>query len=157
MLKIRFIVIGHTKSSFLKEGELFFLNRIRKYCQTEWLEIKPVPMKKGRPEAEVLRLEGQGVISKVKNSDYMVALDRKGRQYDSEGLAHWMERLSISESGWVNFLIGGPLGLSQQVLSQADRTLSLSKLTFTHEMSRLFLLEQIYRAFNIIAGTKYHK
>jgi len=86
-----------------------------------------------------------------------VAMDRNGRQYDSKGLAEWLSGLSTSNRGWVSFVIGGPLGLSRDILDRSDHVLALSKLTLTHEMCRLFLTEQVYRAFTIMAGEKYHK
>jgi 23S rRNA (pseudouridine1915-N3)-methyltransferase len=86
-----------------------------------------------------------------------VPLDRTGHAFDSEELATWLDKLSTGTGGWVSFIIGGPLGLSQELLDQAGRILSLSRLTLTHEMSRLLLLEQLYRAFTIIRGEKYHK
>ena len=87
----------------------------------------------------------------------MIAHDRSGRQYDSEKLACWLQKLSIKAVGWVCFVIGSPVGLSDEVKEAADKILSLSRLTFTHEMSRLILLEQIYRSFTIMEGHKYHR
>ena len=90
-------------------------------------------------------------------TDYLVALDRSGQQYDSEGLAAWFDKLSMERGGWISFVIGGPLGLPSDLLKRAQKVLSLSSLTLTHEMCRLFLLEQVYRAFTIMKGEKYHK
>ncbi|MFC1533752.1 23S rRNA (pseudouridine(1915)-N(3))-methyltransferase RlmH [Thermodesulfobacteriota bacterium] len=157
MLKIRFIVVDRTRSLFLKKGETFYLERLRRYAQIEWIEVRPASMKKGRPEEEVLKTEGRAIVRRLKANDYLVALDRSGRQLDSEELSLWMRKLSTSVRGYVCFVIGGPIGLSEEILDRADRILSLSRLTFTHEMSRLFLVEQVYRAFTIMEGQKYHK
>jgi len=157
MLKLRFIVVDKTRSSFLKEGEDAFLGRIKRYTQMEWVEVRPVRLSRAIPDEEVKRTEGHSILQKVGAGDFLVALDRTGKQYDSEGLADWLKRLSVSMRGAVCFTIGGPLGLSGEVLERADASLSLSKMTLTHEMSRLVLLEQIYRAFTIIQGEKYHK
>jgi len=157
MLKIRFIVVDRTKSPFLKEGESFFLKRLRRYARVEWIEVKPARIKRGRPTEEILGEEARAISRRLTPRDYLVAMDRNGRQYDSKGLAEWLNGLSTSNSGWVSFVIGGPLGLSREILDRSDHVLALSKLTLTHEMCRLFLAEQIYRAFTIMAGEKYHK
>ncbi|UCB47591.1 MAG: 23S rRNA (pseudouridine(1915)-N(3))-methyltransferase RlmH [Deltaproteobacteria bacterium] len=157
MLKLRIIVVDRTRSSFLKEGESFYLERLRRYVQVEWVEVKPAKIRKGRPEQEILGTEGEAIARKVAPRDYLVPLDRTGEQFDSEALAAWLESLSNRRGGWVSFIIGGPLGLSKELLDRANKILSLSRLTLTHEMSRLLLLEQLYRAFTILRGEKYHK
>ena len=133
------------------------MKRLQSYAQVEWIEVKPVKMTKGRPEEEILRLEGQALIRKRGPKDYLVALDRTGRQYGSEEFAGRLEKVAMNASGGITFMIGGPLGLSGDVLAESDEILSLSRFTFTHEMSRVLLLEQIYRAFTILKGEKYHK
>jgi 23S rRNA (pseudouridine1915-N3)-methyltransferase len=157
MIKIRILVVDRTRSPFLAEGEVFYLKRLKTYAQVEWIEVKPVKMTKGRRQEEILRLEGQALIRKKGPKDYLVALDRTGRQYGSEEFAGWLEKVALNATGGVTFMIGGPLGLSGEALAEADETLSLSKFTLTHEMSRVLLLEQIYRAFTILKGEKYHK
>ncbi len=157
MLKLRIIVVDRTRSSFLKEGESFYLERLRKYVQVEWVEVKPARIRKGSPEEKILGTEGKAITRKVAPRDYLVPLDRSGHQFDSKALAAWLESLSTRTEGWVSFIIGGPLGLSKELLNRAGKILSLSRLTLTHEMSRLLLLEQLYRAFTILRGEKYHK
>ena len=157
MLKIRFIVVDRTRSHFLKEGEIYYLERLRKYARVEWIEVKPVKIKKGRSTEEILIEEGESIAKRFEPDDCLVTLDRSGRQYDSEELAIWLNDLSTGVRGWICFIIGGPLGLSKKILDQAHKVLSLSKLTLTHEMTRLFIIEQIYRAFTILKGEKYHK
>jgi 23S rRNA (pseudouridine1915-N3)-methyltransferase len=157
MLKIRFIVVDRTRAPFLKEGESHYLERLRKYARVEWIEVKPVKIEKGRPTEDVLALEEQSIAKRLKPHDYLVSLDRTGNQYDSQELSSWLNKLSTNTRGWVCFTIGGPLGLSKKLLARSHRVLSLSRLTLTHEMSRLFLLEQLYRAFTILQGQKYHK
>jgi 23S rRNA (pseudouridine1915-N3)-methyltransferase len=157
MLKIRFIVVDRTRSLFLKEGESFYLRRLRRYANIEWTEIRPEKIRKGRPEEEILRKEGESMMERLGSGDYIIALDRTGMQYDSDELACWLGRLSIDIGGRVCFMIGGPLGLSKEIVDRADQILSLSRLTLTHEMCRLFLLEQVYRAFTIMKGHRYHR
>lgn len=157
MLRMKIIVIDRTRASFLREGEFLYLDRLRNYGQVEWIEVKPVKIQRGRPAEDILDQEGKAVLRKVIQRDYVVALERTGKTYDSVGLSRWLDRLSMEVGGSVCFVIGGPLGLSQEVLDHAHTTLSLSKLTFTHEMTRLILLEQVYRALAILRGEKYHK
>lgn len=157
MLKIKFIVVDKTRAPFLQQGESFYLDRLRRYTQTEWIEVKPVRITKGIQDEDVRRSEGRAILQKRGAGDYLIALDRSGRHCDSEDLAEWLKKLSINVRKSVCFAIGGPIGLSKEVLEKADFVLSLSKLTLTHEMSRIILLEQIYRALTIIHGAKYHK
>jgi 23S rRNA (pseudouridine1915-N3)-methyltransferase len=157
VLKLKIIVVDRTRSSFLKEGESFYLERLRKYVRVEWVEVKPAKIRKGTPEEEILSTEGETIARKVAPRDYLVPLDRSGHPFDSEELAAWLDGLSTSTGGWVSFIIGGPLGLSEKLLVRAGKILSLSRLTLTHEMSRLLLLEQLYRALTILRGEKYHK
>jgi len=157
MLKIRFIVVDKTRATFLKEGESFYLERIKRYTQMEWIEVRPVRLTKGIHDEEVKKTEGRAILQKVGPGDHLIALDLSGRQYDSEGLAKRLKTLSMDVRGSVCFTIGGPLGLSMEVLEKAESVLSLSRMTLTHEMCRLLLLEQVYRAFTIIQGEKYHK
>ena len=157
MLKIRFIVIERTKSPFLREGEAFYLERLGHYARIEWVEVKPAKIKKGGSEDEVLQKEAQAILKRLEPRDYLVSLDRSGKEYDSEKLAAWLKKLSTDPKDRVCFVIGGPIGLSREILDRADRILSLSRLTFTHEMCRLFLVEQVYRAFTIMEGQSYHR
>jgi 23S rRNA (pseudouridine1915-N3)-methyltransferase len=156
MLTIKIIVVDRTRSSFLKKGEAFYLERIQRYARIQWVEVKPAVIKKSTPAATVLSAEGASITKKIQPRDYMIALDRSGIAYDSKGLAERIERLSHDHSR-VAFVIGGALGLSKALLEKADEVLSLSRLTLTHEMSRLILLEQIYRSFTILHNEKYHK
>ena len=156
MPRIKLIVVGNTKSSFLKQGEKFYLERLQRYSPTEWIEVKPQKVRKGRPKKEILAVEGQSIEKTFLLKDHIIALDIQGKEYSSEGLADRIKELSLTTKR-VCFVIGGPLGLSKHILRRADETLSLSRLTLTHEMSRLVLLEQLYRAYTIIKGEKYHK
>jgi 23S rRNA (pseudouridine1915-N3)-methyltransferase len=157
MLKIRIIVVDRTRSAFLRDGEAFYLARLRRYAQVEWVETKPARITKARPDPEILKEEAQGIQKRLLPGDRVVALDCTGRQYSSERFAAWLDSLSGRGVGVVSFIIGGPFGLSTSVLEQAQEVLSLSRFTLTHEMSRLILLEQLYRAFTILRGEKYHK
>ncbi|MBN2032355.1 MAG: 23S rRNA (pseudouridine(1915)-N(3))-methyltransferase RlmH [Deltaproteobacteria bacterium] len=157
MLKIRIIVVDRTRAGFLREGESFYLKRLRYYATVEWAVVKPVKIVKGKNDRGILNAEGEAVERKLFPKEYVVALDRTGDPMDSEGIADWLDNLARQASGGVSFVIGGPLGLSKNILKRAQKVFSLSRLTLTHEMSRLVLLEQLYRAMTILSGEKYHK
>ncbi|RLB19548.1 MAG: 23S rRNA (pseudouridine(1915)-N(3))-methyltransferase RlmH [Deltaproteobacteria bacterium] len=155
MPRIRIIVVGQTKLPFLFDGQQFYLDRLQHYTTIDWLEVKPVSIKKTR-EQFIKEEEGLSILRYIKDRDYVIALDQRGRTCDSKGWASQVEQI-LMEQGGIVFVVGGTLGLSEKVLTRAQATLSLSRLTFTHEMARLFLLEQLYRAFTILRGEKYHK
>ena len=156
MLKIKIIVVDRTRSDFLKQVETFYMKRLKRYAQTEWVEVKPEGIKKGRPVSKIVDTEGDSIAKNFVKRDHVIALDRSGKAYGSEELASHIEKLSLTHDR-LTFVVGGPLGLSKGVLDQSHEIFSLSRLTLTHEMSRLVLLEQLYRAFTIINNEKYHK
>jgi len=157
MLKLNFIVVDRTKAAYLRKGEEEFLKRLNRFVQYKYTEVKPEKITKGKSDIEIADKEGERSLSKLESGDYLIALDRTGKQYSSRNLASWLRKLSLDIRGSVCFVIGGPVGLSENILKKADSVLSLSKMTMTHEMCRLLLIEQIYRAFTIIEGHKYHK
>ncbi len=157
MLKLNFIVVDRTRSSFIKEGEQEYLKRLKRYISFKWTEVKPVKITKGCSDEEIRKKEGENILAKTGHGDYLVAFDRRGKQYSSEGFASFLKKISVEIKGQVCLIIGGPLGLSDDLIKRADLIVSLSEMTLTHEMARLILTEQIYRAFTIIEGHKYHK
>ena len=157
MLKLNFIVVDRTRASFIKEGEEEYFKRLKRFVSFKWTEVRPVRITKSTSDEEVIRKEGESILAKIEPGDYLIALDRTGKQYSSEGFASMFKKLSLENRGQICFVIGGPLGLSKGVLKRADHIMSISKMTLTHEMARLILTEQIYRAFTIIEGHKYHK
>lgn len=156
MLKIKIIVVDRTRSDFLKQGETFYMKRLKRYAKTEWVETKPAGIKKGRSTFGILDEEGGSIAKNFVPRDYIIALERSGKAYSSKELASHIEKLSLTHDR-LTFVVGGPLGLSKALLDRSHEIFSLSRLTLTHEMSRLLLLEQLYRAFTIIRGEKYHK
>ena len=150
-------MVDRTRSSFIKEGEQEYLKRIKRFVSFKWIEVKPERITKSRSDEEIVRKEGENIVAKIDPGDYLIVLDKGGKQYSSEGFASMVKKLSVENRGRVCFIIGGPLGLSKDILEKADRIISLSEMTLTHEMVRLVLTEQIYRAFTIIGGHKYHK
>jgi 23S rRNA (pseudouridine1915-N3)-methyltransferase len=156
MKKIKIVAIDRTRKPFLKTGVSFYLDRLTKYIKTEMVEVKSSKIGKGTPAENVLSQEGEALLNRLRPGDYVISLDRSGKRVNSERFAKKIGQLLETTDSLV-FLVGGTLGLSGKILNMSNEIISLSNLTFTHEMSRLILLEQVYRAFTILRGEKYHK
>lgn len=154
-MNIECIFLGQTSEGYLEKGVDDFQKRLERYCP---LRLKVVKERKGRLADQVrIDVEGRDLLDQVESKSLVVALDRSGRQVDSKAFAAMFQQWQDQNRRTASFIVGGALGLSKEVLDAADLVLSLSKMTFTHEMARMILLEQIYRAFTILAGSKYHK
>lgn len=155
-MKIIFLFTGKTDSGWIKEGFDQYWSRLRHYADIELIELPP-PKNAARFEpAELSRAEGEIQLAKIGDSDRLVLLDERGKEFSSVELASWMEKQQLAGYRRLVFLIGGPFGFSEAVYKRADAQLSLSKMTFSHQMVRTILAEQVYRAFTIIRGEKYH-
>ena len=154
-MRLELIFPGKTKESYLKKGIADFATRLSHYVKTDFKIIKD--RTGGKDTVRALQLEGEQLLENCSKSAYVVVLDPGGRQLSSEEFAKTIDDWEGKGRQVVSFIIGGPEGLSPVVIARADLLLSLSKMTFTHEMARLLLLEQLYRAYSIKAGTKYHK
>jgi 23S rRNA (pseudouridine1915-N3)-methyltransferase len=155
-MQLEFLFLGKTKDSYLSDGINQYLSRLKHYAQVEVKILKT----KGCSNANDTQLkvqEGKLLMDAVSSGAFTVVLDSSGRQFASEEVANLLDNWEQRGLKRVSFIIGGALGLSDEVIRQGDLILSLSKMTFTHDMTRLFLLEQIYRAYTIKAGEKYHK
>jgi len=150
------LLLGKTKDGYLSEGIAEFAGRLQHYTR---VSIKYIQHKKKSQWSEEQEKEEDGrlLLSHVPTGALKVALDFRGRQFTSEGLADLIGQWEQQGLKRVSLLIGGPLGHSKTLVDKADLLLSLSQMTFTHDMTRLFLLEQLYRAHTIRAGEKYHK
>ena len=156
-MKVKIITISKPKFDYISAGEQDYLDRLKKYCDVEVINIKEEPITKNRNLEEIMEIEGERLVDKL-NTDFVnVALHVMGEQKTSEQFADLIQEVKDFKGAKICFIIGGPLGLSQKVLSSVDHVLSFSKMTFTHQLIRLLLLEQIYRGFEILKGTKYHK
>ena len=155
-MKIWLWSIGKAHDSYVKEGITEFTKRISKYFPVEW-NIIPVPKNAGMlSEMDLKKREGETILQWLKADDYLIALDEHGKQFSSEGLSEFLqERASASNKNLV-FLIGGAYGLDAAVLQRAQLKWSLSQLTFPHQLVRLILAEQVYRACTILKNEKYH-
>ncbi len=156
MPRIRIIVVDRTRSGFLQEGEAFYLDRLRHYVPVDWVETKPALIRKNISHQSVREQEARHLKKNLHDREYVISMDRKGKTYDSLEFASHVESL-LMEQERLAFVIGGAVGLADDLIKGSQEILSLSRFTFTHEMTRLFLLEQLYRAFTIIRGESYHK
>jgi len=155
-MKLQFWAIGKNNEPYVKSGVEDFTKRISKYFPVEW-NIIPTPKNAGMmSEMDLKKKEGEMILQWLTRDDYLVALDENGRQMGSEQLADFMIKLTNRSIKQVVFVIGGAFGLDEAVLKRADYTWSLSTLTFPHQLVRLILAEQVYRACTIIRNEKYH-
>jgi len=149
-LNITILCIGKLKEKYWTDAVSEYVKRLSKYCILQIDELK----ESDRDDRDE---EGANILKKIKADDYVIALEIRGAQIDSEGLASKIENLQVSGKSKIVFVIGGSEGLSKEVAKRADESLSFSKMTFPHQMMRVILLEQIYRSFKIIKNEKYHK
>ena len=159
-MKIRLLVVGHLKETYWKEAQNEYLKRLTPYAKVDIEEVDDLPSSKDDSPAEmeeVKNKENAKLLSKIKPSDYVVLLDLGKEQPDSVELSSRLEKWMRDGGSSITFVIGGSLGLSAKMRKRGNATLTLSKLTFTHQMTRVILLEQIYRSFKILRNEPYHK
>lgn len=159
-MNIHIISVGKIKEKYLKLGIEEFSKRLSSYCKLSIIELPDEQAPEHLSEKELEQIknrEGEKILSKVKQDDYVIALDVKGSAMSSKQFAQKLAQISFSGKNQINFIIGGSNGLSEGVLKRADFKLSFSKMTFPHQLMRLILLEQIYRAFKIQRNEPYHK
>ena len=159
-MQIRVLAVGKLKEQYLVEGIEEYSKRLRRYERLEIVELRAESFSEplsAKEVEEILRREGERLLKEIKPRSFLVALDRGGRALSSEELAEEIQRAALAGSSQLVFVIGGSLGLDERVLKRADLVLSFSKFTFPHQLMRLILLEQIYRAFTILNNERYHK
>ena len=155
-MKIQFWAIGKNHEPYVKAGVEDFTRRISKYYPVEW-NIIPVPKNAGMmSEMDLKKKEGEIILAWLKKDDFMVALDEHAKELTSEKLAEFIQARANESIKALVFVVGGAFGLNETVLRKANYKLSLSQLTFPHQLVRLILAEQVYRACSIIRNEKYH-
>ena len=153
-MKIHIIQIGKTKDKNIAELVLEYIKRTSPYAKVKFITLNEEKLTSSKTKEKIIQIEGEKILKNI-SSEFVVALDEKGKQFGSIDFAEIIK--NHKDAGQkITFIIGGAFGLSNDVKAKANLTLSLSKMTFTHEMARLFLIEQVYRAFSIIAGKGYH-
>ena len=155
-MKIKFIVIGKSKSDFLISGEKEFSRRLKHYCKFEEIIISEVKNGGKLTREELKKKEGTFILNALKNNEEIILLDNNGESYSSKGLSKLIHKKMLTSTKSIAFVVGGAFGFSEEVYNRADHQLSLSKMTFSHQIVRLIFKEQLYRAFTIIKGQKYH-
>lgn len=159
MLNVNIICVGSLKEKFFADAVNEYKKRLSRYCKFSIVELNEEKTMDQQTQAQIdktLSKEGERILSKINKSDFVIAMCIEGKMLSSEDLSQKLSDLSMS-SGTVDFIIGGSWGLSEDVKSRADFKLSVSKMTFPHQLFRVMLCEQIYRAFSISANAKYHK
>ncbi|MED3791054.1 23S rRNA (pseudouridine(1915)-N(3))-methyltransferase RlmH [Niallia alba] len=159
-MNISIVTVGKLKEKYLKLGIDEYTKRLSSYSKIEIIEVPDEKAPEILSDAEMLQVkkkEGERILSKVPTDAHVIALAIEGKQKSSEELADTIDKLGTYGKSKVTFIIGGSLGLSDEVLKRADDKLSFSKMTFPHQLMRLILVEQVYRAFRINRGEPYHK
>ncbi len=159
MVSINIICVGKLKEKYLKEAIFEYSKRLSKYCNLNIIEIsdEKLPNKiNDKLMDEIKQKEGNKIISNIKKDSYTIALDLKGKQYKSEEFSEKIENIKTSGFSNINFIIGGTLGIYENVLNVSNELICFSKMTFPHQLIRVFLLEQLFRSFKISNNETYH-
>lgn len=159
MLTINIICIGKIKENYLKDAITEYSKRLSKYCKLEITELpdEKIPEKLNNKNAEIIKeKESNNIINHIKKDSYVICLDLKGQELSSENFSQYIDNLSL-ETSHITFIIGGSLGLTEKILSLSNYKICFSKMTFPHQLIRLFLLEQIFRSFKISNNETYHR
>ena len=161
MLRVNIICIGKIKEKYFTDAIAEYQKRLSAFCKLQIIELAEERIRSNTPNdaqiAEVLDNEGRRILQKIGAGDYVAALCIKGRLLSSEELAETLESVGVAGKSTADFIIGGSYGLSEAVKRRADIRLSMSRMTFPHQMAPVILTEQIYRAFEISSCAKYHK
>ena len=160
MLNVTLICVGRIKEKYLREAAGEYQKRLSRFCSLKMIEVKDEPTPdsgSAKEKSAVLQKEGARILGRIPKGAYVISLCVEGAQMTSEELAEKLERLAVSGEGSIALIIGGSLGLSDEIKRRSDMRLGFSKMTFPHQLMRVILLEQLYRAFTISNGITYHK
>lgn len=158
MLNINIVCVGKVKEKYLKDALSEYSKRLLKYCKLNIIEIadEPIPSNLSDKLADNIKnIEGNKILNTIKNS-YIISLDLNGKEYSSEQFAEKLDKITLNNSS-ITFVIGGSLGLSTEIIHNSNELICFSKMTFPHQLIRVFLLEQIFRAFKINNNETYHR
>lgn len=159
-MKITVIAVGKIKENFYRDAVAEYAKRLGRYCKLEMIQVEDekTPDKPNTAlEDAVRRREAERILRYIREESCVVTLEIRGKKYDSEGFANEIGRLATRGVSHIQFIIGGSLGLHEEVCKKADLSVSFSDMTFPHQLMRVILLEQVYRAYRIINGEPYHK
>lgn len=155
-MKITLLIVGKTEDAYLKEGIDKYLKRLKHYTKIEVAEITELKNTKALTQEQQKAKEAEMILKKITAIDYVILLDEKGIEISSSQFAAYIDKKAVGSVANLVFIVGGPYGFDQTVYQRANDKLSLSRMTFSHQMVRLFFVEQLYRAFTIIKGEPYH-
>lgn len=155
-MEIILLTVGKTTVDFVKSGIDEYLKRLKRYVCYKIQTLPDIRQTRGLTPGQQKEKEGETILQFLSSSDYCILLDERGREYNSVEFASQLQKIMASGKKKAVFVVGGPYGFSKDVYNRADAMLSLSRMTFTHEMIRLFFTEQIYRAMTILKGEPYH-
>ena len=159
-MKITLITVGKIKEKYLKDAIAEYTKRLSKYCKLDVVEVSDEKTPDNASEIveeQIRSKEGERILKYIKDDAYVITLEIKGKQLTSEELADKIDKLGIQGTSHIVFIIGGSIGLGQEVINSSNYALSFSKMTFPHQLMRVILLEQIYRSYRIINNEPYHK
>lgn len=155
-MKITLLVVGKTEDKYLIEGIEKYLNRLKHYIGFNLLIIPEIKNTKNLSEAQQKSKEAELIHKQVNNLDTVILMDEKGKKYTSVAFSNYLNKQMIGSVQHLVFVIGGPYGFDESIYKRANGSMSLSDMTFSHQMVRLFFVEQLYRAFSILKGEPYH-
>lgn len=155
-MKITLLVVGKTEDKYLIEGIEKYLNRLKHYIGFNLLVIPEVKNTKNLSEAQQKSKEAELIHKQISNPDTVILMDEKGKKYTSVAFSKYLNNQMIGSVQHLVFVIGGPYGFDESIYKRANGSMSLSDMTFSHQMVRLFFVEQLYRAFSILKGEPYH-
>lgn len=159
MIHIHIICIGKIKEIYLKDAITEYSKRLSKYCKLDIIEVadEPIPSNlNSKLSEDIKNTEGNKILTHIKNS-YVISLDLNGSQYSSEEFSSKIQNIAVNNNSNISFIIGGSLGLANNVLKNSNELICFSKMTFPHQLIRVFLLEQLFRAFKIQNNETYHR
>ena len=159
MLNITIVCIGKLKETYLKDAIAEYSKRLQKYCTFNITELQDEKLPNKLNEniiQEIKNKESNKLLQAIKKDSYVFCLDLKGKQFSSEEFSKKLEDIALNENSHITFVIGGTLGLNNEILERSNEKISFSKMTFPHQLIRVFLLEQLFRAFKISKGETYH-
>jgi len=155
-MKITLIAIGKTEDKYLIEGIYKYINRLKHYINFSFLAIPDVKNVKNLSEAQQKAKEAELLHKQINNGDMVILLDEKGKKYSSVEFSNYLNKQMIGSVQHLIFIVGGPYGFDESIYKRANGSISLSDMTFSHQMIRLFFVEQLYRGFSILKGEPYH-
>lgn len=159
MLNIEIVCIGKVKENYLREAIAEYAKRLSKYCHLKIVELPDEKLPNKLYNSVILEIkekESKKIINTLKSGSYVICLDLKGKEMSSEDFSKKIEDISLNLGSTITFVIGGTLGMTEELLKKANETICFSKMTFPHQLIRVFLLEQIFRSFKIAKNETYH-